>query len=92
MSDIKVVRSHSLPIAKAKALAQKMADKLAEEYDLCSEWHGDTLQFRRSGVTGRMKVTPLEIRLEANLGWPLKALKAKLVTEIEGHLDKIAKG
>ncbi len=40
MSDIKLARPHSLPLAKAKALAQKTADALAKEYDLTSEWHG----------------------------------------------------
>ena len=34
MSDIKLVRPHSLPLTKAKALAQKTADALAAEYDL----------------------------------------------------------
>ena len=82
MPDIKLVRPHSLPLAKAKALAQKTADALAEEYDLTSEWHGDTLRFHRSGVNGHMHVTNSEIRLDVTLGLLLKAFKAK----IAGHI------
>ena len=89
MSDIKVVRKHELPIAKAKALAQKAADALASEYNLTSEWHGDTLRFHRSGVEGEMHVTASEIRLDVTLGFLLKAFKAKLVEHIERNFDKL---
>jgi putative polyhydroxyalkanoate system protein len=89
MSDIKLVRPHSLPLAKAKALAQKTADALAEEYDLTSEWHGDTLRFHRSGVNGHMHVTDSEIRLDVTLGLLLKAFKAKIAGHIEGHFDEL---
>jgi len=89
MPDIKLVRPHSLPLAKAKALAQKTADALAEEYDLTSEWHGDTLRFHRSGVNGHMHVTDSEIRLDVTLGLLLKAFKAKIAGHIERHFDEL---
>ena len=89
MSDIKLARAHSLPLAKAKALAQKTADALAEEYDLTSEWHGDTLRFHRSGVEGQMHVTDSAIRLDVSLGLLLKAFKASIARHIENHLDEL---
>lgn len=89
MSDIKVVRPHALPIAKAKALAQKAADALATEYNLTSEWHGNTLRFHRAGVDGQMHVTASEIQLEVTLGFLLKAFKGKLVEHIERNFDKL---
>ncbi len=92
MSDIKLVRPHSLPLAKAKALAQKTADALAEEYDLTSEWHGDTLRFHRSGVDGQMHVTDSAIRLDVTLGLLLKAFKGSITRHIEHHLDELLAG
>ena len=89
MSDIKLGRPHSLPLAKAKALAQKTADALAEEYDLTSEWHGDTLRFHRSGVDGQMHVTDSEIRLDVTLGLLLKAFKGTIAGHIERKLDEL---
>lgn len=89
MADIKVVRSHTLPIAKARALAQKAADALAAEYNLASEWHGNTLRFQRSGVDGEMHVTASEIQLEVTLGFLLKAFKGKLVAHIERNFDNL---
>ena len=92
MSDIKLVRPHSLPLTKAKALAQKTADALAAEYDLASEWHGNTLRFHRSGVDGQMHVTDSEIRLDVTLGLLLKAFKGKIAGHIERTLDELLAG
>lgn len=87
MSDINLVKTHSLPIAKARALVQKVADGLATEYDLSSEWHGNTLRFHRSGVDGQLEVTGSEIRLDVTLGLLLRPLKGKLVGYIESKFD-----
>lgn len=89
MSDIKLVKSHSLPIAKAKALVQKTADDLAEKYDLTSQWEVDTLRFQRQGVDGRMHVTNSEIRLDVTLGFLLKAFKGRLLDHIERTFDTL---
>ena len=89
MSDIKLVKRHSLPLAKAKALAQKTADGLAAQYDLKSEWVGNTLRFHRSGVDGQMHVTDSEIQLDVTLGFLLKAFKAKIAGHIERSFDEL---
>ncbi len=88
MSDIVFIRNHALPIVKAKAFVQKAAEALAGEYQLESEWHGNTLQFQRSGVNGQIHVTGSKIHLDVSLGFLLKPFKAKFVGEIERNLDK----
>ena len=89
MSDINLVKAHALFITKAKALVQKAADGLASEYDLESEWHGNTLRFHRSGVDGEMLVTDSKIELDVTLGLLMKPFKAKFVDRIERDLDKL---
>jgi len=89
MADIELVRAHSEPIARARALVQKTADELAPEHDLSSEWHGNTLHFHRTGVDGQIIVTASEIRLHANLSFLLKPLKGRLVDRIERTFDKL---
>jgi putative polyhydroxyalkanoate system protein len=88
MSDIAFVRTHALPIPRAKALVQKFADELASEHQLESEWHGNTLHFLRPGVNGRIHVTGSKIHLDVTLGTLLKLFKATFVAEIERNLDK----
>jgi putative polyhydroxyalkanoate system protein len=89
MADIKMIKYHSLPMAQARTLVQKAADDLAEEYDLTSQWAGNTLRFRRSGVQGEMRVTESEIDLEVTLGFLLKAFKSKFVEHIEHNFETL---
>ena len=89
MADIELVKPHSLTIEKAKALVQKAADALAAEYDLSSEWEGNTLHFHRSGVDGHMHVTHSEVRLHVTLGFLLKAFKKTFVDHIERNFDRV---
>jgi putative polyhydroxyalkanoate system protein len=89
MPDIKYLRRHSLSLKDAKKVAQKTADDLAEEYDLKSEWEGDTLNFHRSGVAGHMHVTDKHIDLSVKLGFLLRPFKSKFEQHIERHLDEL---
>jgi len=88
MPDIKLVRPHRLPIPEARARVQQAADELASEYDLTSDWEGNTLRFHRPGVEGQMHVTASEIRLDVTLGFLFKAFKGKLNEHLERNLDK----
>jgi putative polyhydroxyalkanoate system protein len=92
MADIKMIKYHRLPMPKARALVQKAADDLGEEYDLTSEWQGDTLRFHRSGVEGQMKVTSSEIHLDVTLGFLLRPFKARFVEHIEHNFDRLLAG
>lgn len=89
MPDIKMIKYHSLPLAQARALVQKAADDLAEEYGLTSRWVGNSLHFRRLGVEGQMRVGDSEIDLEVTLGFLLKAFRAKFVESIEHNFDTL---
>jgi putative polyhydroxyalkanoate system protein len=88
MSDINFVRTHSLPIAKAKARVQKAADGLAVEYDLSNEWDGNTLRFHRAGLDGQIYVTESDIQLDVTLGFLLKLFEEKLSNQIESNFRK----
>ncbi|HMK86210.1 MAG TPA: polyhydroxyalkanoic acid system family protein [Steroidobacteraceae bacterium] len=88
MTDIALVRRHSLSIQKAKAHVQQAADALAAEHDLTREWHGDTLHFQRKGVHGQIHVSDSHIRLEVTLGLLLKPFKTTLLHHIERDLDR----
>lgn len=89
MSDIKLVKPHSLPIADAKKIAQKAADDLAKDYGLTSKWQANTLHFQRQGVDGQMQVTPTDIRLDVKLGLLLKPFKGKLLEHVERNFDRL---
>ncbi len=89
MPDITMIKRHSLPMARARELVQQAADDLAAEFDLRSQWAGDTLHFRRTGVQGQMRVTESEIDLEVTLGFLLRAFKSRFVENIERIFDAL---
>lgn len=88
MSDIHIVRPHPLTLAEAKKAVQEAAGDLAAEYDLESEWNGNTLHFSRSGVTGTIEVSAAEIELDVTLGFLLRAFRASFEDRIEAHLSQ----
>jgi len=89
MSDINLVRPHSVSVAEAKSRVQKTADALAVEYHLKNEWHGDTLRFLRKGLHGEMHVMHSEIRLHVTLGPLMKPLRARLIHRIEDKFQRL---
>lgn len=89
MADIRIARPHGLPVSRAKAAAQAAADDLAREFALTCEWQGDTLHFRRSGVHGRIEVSPSQIAVEMHLGLLLRGLRKSIEDSVGRRLDAL---
>lgn len=89
MADIRITQSHKLPHKKAKAAAQKVADQMAQEYEMASEWDGDVLLFKRSGVSGKLTVGAREAHLEISLGFLLKAFASTIEEKVSAKMKKV---
>lgn len=87
MAAIDIKRAHTLALDKAKNKIRKLAEHIEEKFDVQCEWQGNTLNFRRSGVDGHIKVNPKSIHVFADLGFFLTALKRPIESEIERYLD-----
>lgn len=88
MSEIHMQRKHAIGLKKAKVAAQRLADDLAESFDLRTEWQGNVLHFSRSGVDGRLSVTKDHVELAAKLGFLLSALKPRIEQHIAKDFEK----
>lgn len=91
MADIEIHRKHKLGLAKAKAVANKVAHQLAEKYDLQSEWDGNTLIFQRAGVEGALAVSKDSMDCSVQLGFLFKAFRTPIQSEMEKNFDKLLK-
>jgi len=89
MADIRIARPHALPLSRAKAAAQAAADGLAREYDLSWQWRGEALEFRRSGVQGRIEVSPSQIAVEIQLGLLLKGMRKSIEERVVKQLEAL---
>jgi putative polyhydroxyalkanoate system protein len=92
MADISITQKHKLSHKKAKAAAQKVVDQLAEEYGVNAEWEGDTLNFKRSGVSGTLEVLPHEAQIDITLGFMLKAFSATIEEHVHKNMKKVFGG
>ena len=88
MSGIDIRHSHSLPTDKARDAVEEVARKLAERFEIDYGWDGDTLNFNRSGVDGKIALKPKELHVTASLGFLFGAFKGPIEAEIRRVLQE----
>jgi putative polyhydroxyalkanoate system protein len=93
MPDIKIRRDHQLGLAKARKIAWQWAEEVEQKFDMaCTVIEGDysdTVEFTRSGVSGRLVVAADHFDLEAKLGFLLGAFAKTIEGEIQKNLDAL---
>jgi putative polyhydroxyalkanoate system protein len=89
MADISIKRAHQLGLKGARKAADKMAEKLGEQFDLTGDWHGDVLKFQRTGVNGTLAISEDQMHLEVHLGFMLKMMKGPIEQAVHTQLDKL---
>jgi putative polyhydroxyalkanoate system protein len=93
MPDIHIRRDHTLGLAKARKVAWKWAEEAEQKFQMeCTVIEGqtsDTVEFTRSGVSGRLIVAPDHFELDAKLGFLLGAFSKKIEGEITKTLDTL---
>ena len=88
MSDIVVRRNHGMTLKKARIAAEQIAAELAEEFDFTYEWTGNTLIFKRMGVSGTIVVEKKALDINAKIGFLLRPIKARIEREIHRFCDE----
>ena len=92
MADLHLHRDHTLGLARARKVALKWAEDVEAKLDMeCTIIEGDdedVLEFKRSGVDGRMIVAATHFDLEARLGFLLKAFLGQIEAEVSKQLDE----
>lgn len=89
MADISIRREHGLSLQQSKEAAQQIADRMAGEFQMTTEWRGDVLAFRRSGVVGTLALHEREVKIDVTLDFLFKAFASTLEEKILRNLDKV---
>jgi putative polyhydroxyalkanoate system protein len=91
--DIRIHREHALGLAQARKIAWQWAEEVEQKLQMeCCVIEGktsDTVEFSRSGVSGRLIVAADHFDLEAKLGFLLGAFSKSIETEITRNLDSM---
>ncbi len=88
MSYIDISHTHQLDHDDAKALADEVAADLAGNYSVEYAWENGVLYFERSGAYGQIDIDDSEIRIQAELSFPLNLLKHSIESEIQKVLKQ----
>ena len=93
MADIRIQRAHRLGLPKARKVAWQWAEDAEKRFQMaCTVIEGedgDTVEFTRPGVDGRLVVRADRFDLEARLGFLLGAFRQRIESEIEQNLDAL---
>jgi putative polyhydroxyalkanoate system protein len=93
MRTLHIHRDHALGLARARALSRQWIEQAESRFELdCQVIEGedsDTIEFSRSGISGRFAVAADHFDLEAKLGLLLGALGKKIESEIATQLDAL---
>ncbi|MGN6388184.1 MAG: polyhydroxyalkanoic acid system family protein [Burkholderiaceae bacterium] len=89
MADITIVQPHRLSLDQARSAVQRVADEMAGDFEMVSEWQGDVLAFRRSGVSGTLALDDGSARLEMTLGFLLKAFAPAIREKVAANMATV---
>jgi putative polyhydroxyalkanoate system protein len=96
VADIRIHRAHALGLAHARKIAWTWAQQVEERFGMeCTVIEGetsDTVEFTRTGVSGRLIVAGDHFDLEARLGFLLGAFSRTIEGEITKNLDDLLHG
>ena len=88
MPSIDVCKAHSKPMPQARQAVQRVADHIAERFAVACSWEGDILHFERTGVSGRIELSQQDVRVVAQLGFLMGALKGPIEAEVHRYLGE----
>ncbi|MDE2368330.1 MAG: polyhydroxyalkanoic acid system family protein [Burkholderiales bacterium] len=93
MAEIRIHREHPLGLARAREVAWRWAEQVEAEFGMdCTVYEGDDsdrVEFKRSGVKGRLVVAADHFDLEATLGLLVGAFRGVIEGEIVKQLDQL---
>ena len=89
MSQIHIQKKHNLSHAEARKTAEELARGLASEYNAKYRWRDNDLEFKSTGVNGKLHVSKNEVEIKVSLGMLLRPLKGKIESSIRSKLDEI---
>ena len=88
MASIDIQRNHCKPLKDAKKSVERVAEHIADKFDVEYEWDGNTLHFSRSGVDGSIAVSSKEVHVSVNLSFMLMMIRSSVDREIHRYLDE----
>ncbi len=88
MAGIRIHREHEAGTKEAKRKVKRIAKGIADRFEVSTEWDGDVLFFKRTGVNGRIVVDPDQILVEADISFLLLPIRGAIESEIRRYMEE----
>lgn len=89
MADIDIRHKHALGPEQTRALAEDIAARVNESFPIDYHWVGESLHFKRLGVSGRIQLSESEVRVQVKLGLLLLPIKQRVEDQIRDYLAEV---
>lgn len=89
MAGFRLSKPYTMPREELRAAATQLAEKLERKHGVRSQWQGDTLRIRGSGVDGELSFDEGVVDVSVQLGLLASAFKKPLRTEVQRYLDEM---
>lgn len=85
---MKIKRQHELGMDEARRRVDCIATEMGQQFGLRSEWKGDDLNVKGSGVNGQISIRDTNIEVNVTLGFSLMLMEGTIRSAIESAMDK----
>jgi putative polyhydroxyalkanoate system protein len=82
MARIDIQHPHTRDDAEARTIVDGIAAQLRERYGISGSWEGDAVRLSGAGLEGQVELLPRQVRVTAELGFLLSALRGQVEAEI----------
>lgn len=91
MSSVQIVHRHNKSEEEVRSLLQEVEESLRTRYGVSTRWREDAVSFKRSGLSGELRMEPQCVVINLKLGVMLAMHSRKIQTELERVVaDKLA--
>lgn len=78
MAKISIRHEHTQPEHAVREILNRLTDELHKEYQITSVWHGNRIDFHRSGASGTLMLHPHRVDIEIRLSMMLSMFERKI--------------
>lgn len=88
MAKFTLTKPYTMPREEVREAAKNLADSLQEHHGVRSQWQGDTVRMKGSGVDGSLNFEGDTIDVSVKLGLLASAFAPALKKEMQKYLDE----
>ena len=82
MARIDIQHPHTRNAQEARTIVDGITAQLRERYGISGAWDGDAVRLSGAGLQGLVELLPGQVRVSAELGFLLSALRGQVEAEI----------